>query len=100
MTSEPPPIDGVRRSHVEARGVKFHVTEAGPADGRPVLAFFPLLLPGFLFLLRSKPGIVPRALTGHSYCIPPVAARLVFSPVSSSLTTVSLYSETLILISF
>jgi len=38
MTSEPPPIDGVRRSHVEARGVKFHVTEAGPADGRPVLA--------------------------------------------------------------
>jgi pimeloyl-ACP methyl ester carboxylesterase len=38
MTSEPPPIDGVRRSHVEARGVQFHVTEAGPADGRPVLA--------------------------------------------------------------
>jgi pimeloyl-ACP methyl ester carboxylesterase len=38
MTSEPPPIDAVRRSHVEARGVQFHVTEAGPADGRPVLA--------------------------------------------------------------
>ena len=38
MTSEPPPIDGVRRSFVEARGVRFHVTEAGPADGRPVLA--------------------------------------------------------------
>ncbi|MDT7795943.1 MAG: hypothetical protein QOD59_5384 [Mycobacterium sp.] len=38
MTSEPPPIDGVRRSYVEARGVRFHVTEAGPADGRPVLA--------------------------------------------------------------
>jgi pimeloyl-ACP methyl ester carboxylesterase len=38
MTSEPPPIDGVRRSHVEARGVQFHVTEAGPVDGRPVLA--------------------------------------------------------------
>jgi pimeloyl-ACP methyl ester carboxylesterase len=29
---------GVRRSFVEARGVRFHVTEAGPADGRPVLA--------------------------------------------------------------
>jgi pimeloyl-ACP methyl ester carboxylesterase len=38
MTSEPPPIPAVRRSFVEARGVRFHVTEAGPADGRPVLA--------------------------------------------------------------
>jgi pimeloyl-ACP methyl ester carboxylesterase len=38
MTSEPPSIAGVRRSFVEARGVRFHVTEAGPADGRPVLA--------------------------------------------------------------
>lgn len=33
-----PAIDGVRRSFVEARGVRFHVTEAGPPDGRPVLA--------------------------------------------------------------
>jgi pimeloyl-ACP methyl ester carboxylesterase len=38
MTSEPPPIPGVRRSFVDARGVRFHVTEAGPVDGRPVLA--------------------------------------------------------------
>jgi pimeloyl-ACP methyl ester carboxylesterase len=38
MTAEPPPIEGVRRSFVEANGVRFHVTEAGPADGRPVLA--------------------------------------------------------------
>ncbi len=38
MTAEPPPIAGVRRSFVEARGVRFHVTESGPADGRPVLA--------------------------------------------------------------
>ena len=38
MTSEPPPIAGVRRSFVEARGVRFHVTEAGPEDGRPVVA--------------------------------------------------------------
>src|SRR5579864_5004519 len=38
MTSEPPPIPGVRRSFVEARGVRFHVTESGPPDGRPVLA--------------------------------------------------------------
>lgn len=38
MSSEPPPITGVRRSFVEARGVRFHVTEAGPVDGRPVIA--------------------------------------------------------------
>jgi pimeloyl-ACP methyl ester carboxylesterase len=37
-STEPPPIAGVRRSFVEARGVRFHVTEAGPEDGRPVLA--------------------------------------------------------------
>ena len=34
---EPPPIAGVRRSYVQARGVDFHVTEAGDADGEPVL---------------------------------------------------------------
>lgn len=34
----PPAIAGVRRSFVEARGIRFHVTEAGPADGRPVIA--------------------------------------------------------------
>ncbi|SEH66569.1 Pimeloyl-ACP methyl ester carboxylesterase [Mycolicibacterium rutilum] len=38
MTAGPPPIAGARRSFVDARGVRFHVTEAGPADGRPVLA--------------------------------------------------------------
>jgi pimeloyl-ACP methyl ester carboxylesterase len=38
MSSEPPPIEGVRRSFVEARGVRFHVTESGPPDGRPVIA--------------------------------------------------------------
>jgi pimeloyl-ACP methyl ester carboxylesterase len=38
MTSEPPPIAGVRRSFVDANEVRFHVTESGPADGRPVLA--------------------------------------------------------------
>jgi pimeloyl-ACP methyl ester carboxylesterase len=38
MVDQPPRIDGVRRSFVEANGVRFHVTEAGPPDGRPVLA--------------------------------------------------------------
>lgn len=37
-SAQPPVIDGVRRSFVEARGVRFHVTESGPEDGRPVLA--------------------------------------------------------------
>ena len=32
---DPPPIDGVRRSYVSARGVHFHVTESG--SGAPVL---------------------------------------------------------------
>jgi pimeloyl-ACP methyl ester carboxylesterase len=35
---DPPPIPGVRRSVHEARGVQFLVTEAGPPDGRPVVA--------------------------------------------------------------
>jgi pimeloyl-ACP methyl ester carboxylesterase len=35
--AEPPPITGVRRSFVQARGVRFNVTEAGPVDGAPVL---------------------------------------------------------------
>lgn len=38
MSAGPPPIEGTRRSFVEARGVRFHVTEAGPPDGRPVVA--------------------------------------------------------------
>lgn len=38
MPAQPPPIEGVRRSFVDARGVRFHVTEAGAPDGRPVLA--------------------------------------------------------------
>jgi len=35
--AEPPPIAGVRRSFTEARGVRFHVTEAGDPEGQPVL---------------------------------------------------------------
>jgi hypothetical protein len=38
MTAEPAQIPGVRRSFVEAIGVRFHVTESGLDDGRPVLA--------------------------------------------------------------
>lgn len=35
--ADPPPIPGVRRSFVPANGVDFHVTEAGPEDGAPVV---------------------------------------------------------------
>ena len=38
LNAGPPDIPGVRRSHIEARGVRFHVTESGPQDGRPVIA--------------------------------------------------------------
>jgi pimeloyl-ACP methyl ester carboxylesterase len=34
---DPPTIAGVRRRRVTARCVDFHVTEAGPEDGRPVV---------------------------------------------------------------
>ena len=35
---DPPSIVGARRSSVRARGVDFHVTEAGARNGRPVVA--------------------------------------------------------------
>ena len=38
MTIQPPQIAGARRHRLTVRGVDFHVTEAGPQDGRPVLA--------------------------------------------------------------
>jgi pimeloyl-ACP methyl ester carboxylesterase len=38
IPTQPPAIAGVCRSHVQARGVDFHLTEAGPPDGIPVLA--------------------------------------------------------------
>ena len=34
---DPPPIAGVCRRRVAARGIDFHITEAGPEEGRPVL---------------------------------------------------------------
>ncbi len=36
-SSQHPPIAGVRRSFVVARGVRFHLTEAGAIGGRPVV---------------------------------------------------------------
>lgn len=35
--SEPPHVEGVTHRYVEANGIRFHVAEAGPSDGDPVL---------------------------------------------------------------
>ena len=38
LTARPQPhVDGVRHDHVEARGLRFHVAEAGPGDADPVV---------------------------------------------------------------
>jgi pimeloyl-ACP methyl ester carboxylesterase len=35
--TEPPQLDGVRHSYVDAGGLRVHVAEAGPPDGDPIL---------------------------------------------------------------
>src|SRR5881628_2329034 len=85
--SPPPEIDGVRRSFVTARGVKFHVTEAGPADGRPVLllhgwpqhhyAFRQLLAdppPGLRIIAPDLPGYGWSGPAPHRWAEEEVAA--------------------------
>jgi pimeloyl-ACP methyl ester carboxylesterase len=76
VTGEPPPIPGVRRSFVEARGVRFHVTEAGPADGRPVLALhgWPQHHWAYRSLLGDPPPglrIIAPDLPGYGWSGPP-----------------------------
>jgi pimeloyl-ACP methyl ester carboxylesterase len=73
---DPPPIDGVRRSRVEARGVDFHVTEAGPADGPPVLALhgWPQHHYEWRDLLADPPDglrIIAPDLPGYGWSGPP-----------------------------
>lgn len=75
-SAEPPPIPGVRRSFVEARGVRFHVTEAGPADGRPVLALhgWPQHHWTYRDLLADPPAglrIIAPDLPGYGWSGPP-----------------------------
>lgn len=74
--SEPPAIPGVRRSFVEARGVRFHISEAGPADGRPVLALhgWPQHHYGYRDLLADPPQglrIIAPDLPGYGWSGPP-----------------------------
>ena len=74
--SEPPGIAGVRRSFVEARGVRFHVTEAGPADGRPVIALHGWPQHHWVYrdLLADPPAglrIIAPDLPGYGWSGPP-----------------------------
>jgi len=76
MTGQPPAIDGVRRSFVEANDVRFHVTEAGPADGRPVLALhgWPQHHWEYRDLLADPPEglrIIAPDLPGYGWSGPP-----------------------------
>jgi pimeloyl-ACP methyl ester carboxylesterase len=76
MTADPPRIEGVRRSFVEARGVRFHVTEAGPADGRPVVALhgWPQHHYEYRDLLADPPPgmrIIAPDLPGYGWSGPP-----------------------------
>ncbi|MGZ8802714.1 MAG: alpha/beta fold hydrolase [Mycobacterium sp.] len=76
MTDQPPPIGGVRRSFVTARGVRFHVTEAGPEDGRPVLALHGWPQHHWVYrdlLADPPPGlrIIAPDLPGYGWSGPP-----------------------------
>jgi pimeloyl-ACP methyl ester carboxylesterase len=76
MTADPPAIPGVRRSFVEARGVRFHVTEAGPQDGRPVVALHGWPQHHWVYrdLLADPPAglrIIAPDLPGYGWSGPP-----------------------------
>ncbi|MBF6338379.1 alpha/beta hydrolase [Nocardia abscessus] len=71
----PPEISGVRRSVVTARGVRFHVTEAGPVNGRPVLALhgWPEHHYAYRHLLAAPPDglrIIAPDLPGYGWSGP------------------------------
>jgi pimeloyl-ACP methyl ester carboxylesterase len=74
--SDPPPIAGVRRRFVEARSVRFHVTEAGSEAGSPVLALhgWPQHHYAWRHLLADPPPglrIIAPDLPGYGWSGPP-----------------------------
>jgi pimeloyl-ACP methyl ester carboxylesterase len=76
VNDEPPAIPGVRRYHVTARGVRFHVTEAGDEDGRPVVALhgWPQHHYAYRDLLGDPPAglrIIAPDLPGYGWSGPP-----------------------------
>lgn len=73
---DPPTIPGVRRSRVQARGVDFHVTEAGAPDGMPVLLLhgWPQHHYEWRDLLADPPAglrIIAPDLPGYGWSGPP-----------------------------
>jgi len=72
--AEPPPIPGVRRSFVQARGVRFHVTEAGAGAPVVVLHGWPQHHYTYRDLLRDPPEglrIIAPDLPGYGWSGPP-----------------------------
>jgi pimeloyl-ACP methyl ester carboxylesterase len=72
----PPPIAGVRRTVVTARGVDFHVTESGPTDGIPVVCLhgWPQHHYAYRDLLGDPPEglrIIAPDLPGYGWSGPP-----------------------------
>ncbi|WP_063000661.1 alpha/beta fold hydrolase [Nocardia mikamii] len=75
-SARPPEIPGVRRSFIEARGVRFHVTEAGVPDGRPVLLLhgWPQHHYAYRHLLADPPAglrLIAPDLPGYGWSGPP-----------------------------
>lgn len=76
QAGQPPEIPGVRRSFVEARGVRFHITQAGVPDGRPVLLLhgWPQHHYAFRHLLADPPAglrLIAPDLPGYGWSGPP-----------------------------
>ena len=74
--ADPPDIPGVRRTRVVVRGVDFHVTEAGPETGLPVLALhgWPQHHYEWRDLLTDPPAglrIIAPDLPGYGWSGPP-----------------------------
>jgi pimeloyl-ACP methyl ester carboxylesterase len=70
---DPPPIDGVRRSYVSARGVRFHVTEAGTGTPVVVLHGWPQHHYCYRALLANPPAglrVIAPDLPGYGWSGP------------------------------
>lgn len=72
--SDPPPIDGTRRSFVDARGVRFHVTESGAGTAVLALHGWPQHHYEYRDLLSDPPTgmrIIAPDLPGYGWSGPP-----------------------------
>lgn len=76
VVAQPPAVPGVRRTFAEARGVRFHITESGPTDGRPVVLLhgWPQHHYAYRDLLADPPEglrIIAPDLPGYGWSGPP-----------------------------